>query len=52
MKLKIISFLLINPIKLKMLVRKLTSFASMTTQMYSFGVDAKKIVIGVPKEVH
>ena len=34
-----------------MLVRKLTGFASMT-QMYAFGVDAKKVLIGVPKEVH
>lgn len=35
-----------------MLVRKLTSLASVTTPFYAFGVDAKKIVIGVPKEVH
>lgn len=35
-----------------MLVRKLTSLASATTPLYAFGVDAKKIVIGVPKEVH
>jgi hypothetical protein len=35
-----------------MLARKLTGFASMTGQRYAFGVDAKKLVIGVPKEVH
>jgi NAD(P) transhydrogenase len=35
-----------------MLARKLTGFASITGQRYAFGVDAKKLVIGVPKEVH
>lgn len=35
-----------------MLVRKLTSLAPLTTPFYAFGVDAKNIVIGVPKEVH
>ncbi len=35
-----------------MLVRKLSAFASITSQRFAFGVDAKKVVIGVPKEVH
>jgi hypothetical protein len=35
-----------------MLVRKLTSLATATSPIYAFGVDAKKLVIGVPKEVH
>lgn len=35
-----------------MLVRKLTGFASITSQRFGFGVDAKKVLIGVPKEVH
>lgn len=35
-----------------MLVRKLTSLAAATTPVYAFGVDAKKLVIGVPKEVY
>lgn len=35
-----------------MLVRKLTSLAPLTTPLYAFGVDAKNLVIGVPKEVH
>lgn len=35
-----------------MLVRKLAGLASMSSQVYAFGVDAKKLVIGVPKEVH
>ena len=35
-----------------MLVRKLTSLAPLTTPFYAFGVDAKNLVIGVPKEVY
>ena len=35
-----------------MLVKRLTGFAGVTAQKYAFGVDAKKVVIGVPKEVH
>jgi NAD(P) transhydrogenase subunit alpha len=35
-----------------MLARKLTGFASISGQRYAFGVDAKKLVVGVPKEVH
>ena len=35
-----------------MLARKLTGFATLTSQRYAFSVDAKKLVIGVPKEVH
>lgn len=35
-----------------MLVRKLGSLGTLATPLYAFGVDAKKIVIGVPKEVH
>lgn len=35
-----------------MLVRKLSSVATATSQFYAFGVDAKQLVIGVPKEVH
>jgi NAD(P) transhydrogenase subunit alpha len=35
-----------------MLVRKLTSLTAATTPLYAFGVDAKKLLIGVPKEVH
>jgi len=34
-----------------MLARRFTSLASMATPHYAFGVDAKKLVIGVPKEV-
>lgn len=35
-----------------MLIRKLASLSPLTTPFYAFGVDAKKLVIGVPKEVH
>lgn len=35
-----------------MLIRKLASLSPLTTRFYAFGVDAKKLVIGVPKEVH
>lgn len=34
-----------------MLARRFTSLATLTTPQYAFGVDAKKLVIGVPKEV-
>ena len=34
-----------------MLARRFTSLAAMTTPHYAFGVDAKQLVIGVPKEV-
>ena len=44
--------LILRSIKLNMLVRKLTSLAAVTTPCYAFGVDAKKLVIGVPKEVY
>jgi hypothetical protein len=47
----LIYLLIILSNKLKMLARKLTGFAAMS-QRYAFGVDAKKLVIGVPKEVH
>lgn len=35
-----------------MLVRRFTTLASSASPFYAFGVDAKKLVIGVPKEVH
>lgn len=35
-----------------MLVRKLGSLGTLSTPCYAFGIDAKKLVIGVPKEVH
>lgn len=35
-----------------MLARRFTSLATLTTPHYAFGVDAKKLVIGVPKEVY
>ena len=35
-----------------MLARRLTSLATATTPAYAFGVDAKKLVVGVPKEVY
>ena len=34
-----------------MLARRFTSLASMATPRYAFGVDAKNLLIGVPKEV-
>ena len=34
-----------------MLARRFTSLASITTPRYAFGVDAKQLTIGVPKEV-
>ena len=35
-----------------MLVKRLASLTPLTSPLYSFGVDAKQILIGVPKEVH
>lgn len=35
-----------------MLVRKLASIAPLTTPFYAFGIDAKQLLIGVPKEVY
>jgi len=43
---------ILRSLRLTMLVRKLTSLAAVTTPAYAFGVDAKKIVIGVPKDVY
>ena len=35
-----------------MLVRRILAKKSITSQFYNFGVDAKKLVVGVPKEVY
>jgi Alanine dehydrogenase/PNT, N-terminal domain len=35
-----------------MLIRRFSVLTSTISPLYAFGVDAKQLVIGVPKEVH